>query len=122
MDRESNERLKGIKQSGQLSTSEQSGMEVTITDQDCTTGKSDPVMNLSGVSGILAGLINDLTDREMMSHQDSSLQSRQLSTPTSVDEEIEPEQNPFSHQIGGDHYHKGSIQPIEYILANDRFL
>ena len=25
----------------------------------------------------------------------------------------------LAHQVGGDHYHKMAIQPIEYILAND---
>lgn len=26
--------------------------------------------------------------------------------------------DPLQHQVGGDHYHKGAIQPVEYIHAN----
>ena len=29
-----------------------------------------------------------------------------------------PYANPFSQQIGGDHYKKYGIQPVEYIVAN----
>ena len=30
-----------------------------------------------------------------------------------------PDHNPLAKQVGGDHYKKLKIQPIEYILAND---
>lgn len=34
-------------------------------------------------------------------------------------DKLTPDDDPLQHQVGGDHYKKLNIQPIEYIIAND---
>jgi len=63
-----------------------------------------------------------LADRRLASRGVDTPQERSLKEMVENAEDLglydDPPKPPLSQQIGGEHYRKGSIQPIEYIYAN----